>query len=44
MLWNACNERITQRIIGLILMVIAGQFVIDGTEPVILEWTQSLRK
>jgi len=25
-------------------MVIAGQFVIDGTEPVILEWTQSLRK
>ena len=36
--------RITQRIMGLILMVIAVQFVIDGTEPIILEWIQSLRK
>ena len=30
--------RITQRIMGLILMVIAVQFVIDGVEPVILKW------
>ena len=30
--------RITQRIMGLILMVIAVQFVIDGTEVVIMEW------
>ena len=30
--------RIVQRIMGLILMVIAVQFVIDGTEIVIKEW------
>ena len=30
--------RITQRIMGLILMVIAVQFVIDGFEIVVLEW------
>ena len=30
--------RIAQRIMGLILMVIAVQFVIDGVEIVILEW------
>lgn len=30
--------RITQRIMGLILMVIAVQFVIDGAEPIILKW------
>ena len=30
--------RIVQRIMGLILMVIAVQFVIDGVEIVILEW------
>jgi len=36
--------RITQRIMGLILMVIAVQFVFDGIEPIILEWIQSLRK
>ena len=34
--------RIIQRIMGLILMVIAVQFVIDGIEIVILEWFQSL--
>jgi small neutral amino acid transporter SnatA (MarC family) len=33
--------RITQRIMGLILMVIAVQFVIDGIEPIILEWFRS---
>ena len=30
--------RITKRIMGLILMVIVVQFVIDGVEPVILKW------
>ena len=33
--------RITQRIMGLILMVIAVQFVIDGVEPIVLRWLQS---
>ena len=33
--------RIVQRIMGLILMVIAVQFVIDGAEIVILEWLRS---
>ena len=33
--------RIVQRIMGLILMVIAVQFVIDGVEIVILEWLRS---
>ena len=30
--------RIIQRIMGLILMVIAVQFVIDGVEEVVREW------
>ena len=30
--------RITQRIMGLILMVIAVEFVINGVEPIILGW------
>ena len=32
--------RITQRIMGLILMVIAVEFVISGIEPIILGWMQ----
>ena len=34
--------RITQRIMGLILMVIAIEFVISGIEPIILRWLQYL--
>ena len=34
--------RITQRIMGLILMVIAIEFVISGIEPIILRWMQYL--
>ena len=30
--------RITQRIMGLILMVIAIQFIIDGLTPIVVEW------
>jgi len=30
--------RITQRIMGLILMVIAVEFIISGIEPIILGW------
>ena len=30
--------RIIQRIMGLILMVIAIQFVIDGLTPIVVEW------
>ena len=33
--------RITQRIMGLILMVIAVEFVISGVEPIILGWMNS---
>jgi multiple antibiotic resistance protein len=33
--------RITQRIMGLILMVIAVQFVIDGMGAVVMEWLKS---
>ena len=33
--------RITQRIMGLILMVIAVEFVISGVEPIVLRWLQS---
>jgi len=32
--------RITQRIMGLILMVIAVEFIIKGVEPIILNWLQ----
>ena len=32
--------RITQRIMGLILMVIAVEFVISGVEPIVLRWLQ----
>ena len=33
--------RITQRIMGLILMVIAVEFVVSGVEPIILGWMNS---
>ena len=35
--------RIIQRLMGIILMVIAVQFIIDGLSPIIYEWNYQLR-
>jgi multiple antibiotic resistance protein len=35
--------RIIQRLMGIILMVIAVQFIIDGITPIIYDWTYHLR-
>ncbi len=35
--------RIIQRLMGIILMVIAVQFIIDGLTPIIYEWSYQLR-
>ena len=35
--------RIIQRLMGIILMVIAIQFIIDGLTPIIYDWTYQLR-
>ena len=40
--FGATGLRIMQRIMGLILMVIAVQFIVNGVTPIVLNWLQSV--